>query len=136
MTAAEDRVGVLVVDDSAAARSAIESVVVQTPGFELVGSVASGEEALDVLSRLEPDLVLLDVRMPGLSGPETSRAIQASGASSVVALVSAHPRPELPDCVDECGAAAVLHKCELSPRRLGALWQEAHRPRSDVLAPW
>jgi len=136
MTAAEDRVGVLVVDDSAAARSAIESVVVQTPGFELVGSVASGEEALEVLSGLDPDLVLLDVRMSGLSGPETSRAIQASGACSVVALVSAHPRPELPDCADECGAAAVLHKRELSPRRLGALWREAHRPRSEVLAPW
>ena len=40
MTAADDRVGVLVVDDSAESRAAIESVVVQTPGFVLVGSVA------------------------------------------------------------------------------------------------
>lgn len=122
MTAA-DRVGVLVVDDSAESRAAIEHVILQTPGFELAGSVASGEEALDVLSRLDPDLVLLDVRMPGLSGPETSRLIRASGARSVVVLVSAHPRPELPDSVDSCGAAATLHKCGISPRELGALWQ-------------
>ena len=72
MTAADDRVGVLVVDDSAESRAAIENVILQTPGFELVGSVASGEEALGVLPGLDPDLVLLDVRMPGLkrSGDE------------------------------------------------------------------
>ena len=122
MTAA-DGVGVLVVDDSAESRAAIGHVILHTPGFELVGSVASGEEALDVLPRLEPDLVLLDVRMPGLSGPETSRLVRASGARSVVVLVSAHPRPELPDSVDSCGAAAILHKCGISPRELGALWQ-------------
>jgi two-component system, NarL family, invasion response regulator UvrY len=126
---------VLVVDDSPASRAAIEYVVEEAPGFELVGSVASGEEALDVLPRLDPDLVLLDVRMPGLSGPEVCSSIRASGARSLVVLVSAHTRPELPDSVDECGAAAVLHKCELSPRVLGALWQEAQHPRSEVLAP-
>lgn len=126
MTAADDRVGVLVVDDSAEARAAIEHVVVQAPGFELVGSVASGEEALEVLPRLDPDLVLLDVRMPGLSGPETSSSIRASGARSVVVLVSVHTRPELTESVEHCGAAAILHKCELCPRRLEALWQEAY----------
>jgi DNA-binding NarL/FixJ family response regulator len=136
MTAADDRVGVLVVDDSPEARTAIEHVVAQTPGFALVDSVGSGEEALAVLPRLDPDLVLLDVRMPGLSGPEVCSSIRASGARSLVVLVSAYTRPELPDSVDECGAAAVLHKCELSPRVLGALWQEAQPPRSEVLAPW
>ena len=115
----------LVVDDSAEARAAIGKVVAHTPGFELVGSVASGEEALDAVSRLDPELVLLDVRMPGLNGPETSSLIRAGGARCVVVLVSALRRPELPDSVEECGAAAILHKCELSPRRLAALWQEA-----------
>lgn len=128
MTAA-DRVGVLVVDDSAEARAAIENVVVQTTGFELVGSVGSGEEALAVLPRLDPDLVLLDVRMPGLSGPQTSTSIRERGGRSVVVLVSAHPRPELPDSVEECGAAAILHKSELCPRVLGALWQDLVRQR-------
>jgi two-component system, NarL family, invasion response regulator UvrY len=136
MTAA-DRVGVLVVDDSAESRAAIEHVILQTPGFELAGSVASGEEALDVLSRLDPDLVLLDVRMPGLSGPETSRLIRAADARAVVVLVSAHTRPELPDSVDSCGAAAILHKCEISPGKLGSLWSVAGAPPpSEVRAPW
>ena len=78
MTAADDGVGVLVVDDSPAARTAIEHVVAQTPGFALVGSVDSGEAALAVLPRLDPDLVLLDVRMPGLSGPEVCTSIRAA----------------------------------------------------------
>ena len=124
----------LVVDDSAEARAAIGNVVAHTPGFELVGSVVSGEETLEMLSGLDPDLVLLDVRMPGLNGPQTSRLIRASGARSAVVLVSALSRPELPESVEECGAAAVLHKCELSPRRLVKLWRDLYsqpaRPRA------
>jgi DNA-binding NarL/FixJ family response regulator len=126
MTAADDRVRVLVVDDSPEARAAIGNVVAHTPGFELVGSVASGEETIEILPSLQPELVLLDVRMPGLNGPQTSRLIRARRARSVVVLVSALSRPELPDSVEECGAAAILHKCELSPRRLVTLWQDLH----------
>ena len=133
-TAVGDRVGVLVVDDCAEARAAIEDAVVHTPGFELVGSVPSGEEALDVRRRVDPDLVLLDVRMPGLNGPETCRLIRASGARSLVVLVSAHTRAQLPDSVDTCGAAAVLYKGEISPRRLEALWQSLQPQRSGAAA--
>jgi len=123
---------VLVVDDSEVARAAVGKVVALTSGFELVGSVASGEEALEMLPRLEPELVLLDVRMPGLNGPETSSLIRASGAPAVVVLVSALSRPELPDSVEECGAAAILHKCEVSPRRLSTLWERV-RPGARQL---
>jgi len=131
----DDRVGVLVVDDCAEARAAIGNAVVETRGFELLGSVASGEEALEVLQRLDPKLVLLDVRMPGLNGPQTCSSIRASGARSIVVLVSAHTRPELPDSVDTCGAAAVLYKGDVSPRRLEALWQSVQARRSDAAQP-
>ena len=100
-------------------------------GFGLVGSVESGEEALDTLQRLDPDLVLLDVRMPGLNGPQTCSMIRERGTRSVVVLVSAHPRPELPDSVDTCGADAVLYKGDVSPRRLEALWQSVQLQRSS-----
>lgn len=133
VAATDDQVRVLVVDDCAEARSALESAVVHTHGFELVGSVASGEEALDVVERLDPGLVLLDVRMPGLNGPETCRLIRARAASSIVVLVSAHTRPELPDSVDTCGAAAVVYKADVSPRRLEALWHSL-QPQHSVAA--
>lgn len=129
----EDRVGVLVVDDCAEARAAIGNAVAETQRFELVGSVASGEEALAVLPGLEPELVLLDVRMPGLNGPQTCELIRASSACSVVVLVSAHTRPELPESVGTCGAAAILYKGDVSPRRLQALWQSV-KPRPSAEA--
>jgi DNA-binding NarL/FixJ family response regulator len=68
--------------------------------------------------------------MPGLNGPQTCSKIRATGRPSVVVLVSAYPRPELPGSVDTCGADAVLYKGDVSPRRLEALWQSVQLQRS------
>jgi DNA-binding NarL/FixJ family response regulator len=119
---ANERVRVVVVDDSAEARAAIEAAVAHTDELELVASVASGEEALTIVPRVDPGLVLLDFRMGGLDGLETSRLLRAGGARGVVVLVSALDRGQLPDDVDSCGVSAVLHKSEVSPRRLSTLW--------------
>jgi DNA-binding NarL/FixJ family response regulator len=123
MTPARDRVRVLVVDDSPKARAAIGEAVAHVSDFELVGSVASGEEALTVLPQVEPDLVLLDFRMTGLDGLETSRLIRTNGHHAVVVLVTAYGRSELPDYADSCGVAEILSKSEVSPRRLSSLWR-------------
>jgi DNA-binding NarL/FixJ family response regulator len=117
-----ERVRVVVVDDSAEARAAIEAAVARTDELELVASVASGEEALAVVPRVDPELVLLDFRMTGLDGLETCRLLRADGSRAVVVLVSAVGRHELPDHVDSCGVTAVLPKSEVSPRRLSTLW--------------
>jgi two-component system nitrate/nitrite response regulator NarP len=119
-----DRVRVVVVDDSAVARSAIEDAVVQASEFELVASTASGEEALAVVPRVDPDLVLMDVCMPGLDGHETSRLLRARGSRAHIVLVSALGRLELPVGVESCGANAILDKSEVSPRRLATLWRQ------------
>jgi len=124
-----DRVRVVVVDDSAVARSAIEDAVVQAGEFELAASVASGEEALGVVPRVDPELVLLDVRMHGLDGHETCRLLRAGGSRARIVLVSALGRLELPVGIETCGANAILHKSEVSPRRLAMLWR---RLQSDV----
>jgi DNA-binding NarL/FixJ family response regulator len=119
-----DRIRVVVVDDSAAARSAIEDAVVQAGEFELVASLASGEEALAVVPRVDPELVLLDIRMPGLDGHETSRLLRTGGSRARIVLVSAFGPFELSVGVESCGANAILHKGEVSPRRLSAVWRE------------
>jgi DNA-binding NarL/FixJ family response regulator len=129
------RVRVVVVDDCAEARAAIEAVVVQANGFELAGSVASGLEALKIVPRVDPELVLLDFRMSGLDGLETSRLLRAAGARAVVVLVSSLARRDLPGQVDSSGVAAVLRKSELSPRRLGALWRNLQLGRAAVPEP-
>jgi DNA-binding NarL/FixJ family response regulator len=129
----KERVRVVVVDDCAEARAAIGAAVAQANEFELVGSVASGEEALRIVPRVDPELVLVDFRMAGLDGLETSRLLRALGARAAVVLVSSLARRELPGRVDSSGVAAVLHKSEVSPRRLSALWRSLQPGR--VAAP-
>ena len=70
-------VRVLTVDDQAVFRGIAREVIDATPGFESVGEAASGEEALAAVARLAPEMVLLDVRMPGLDGIEVARRLRA-----------------------------------------------------------
>ena len=128
MAAARGLVRVVVVDDSAPARAAIAEAVAEVDEFELVASLASGEEALEALPHLAPALVLLDVRMGGIDGVETCRRIVERELDAVVVLVSALSGQELPAGVDSCGAAAVLDKAAVAPRRLGELWQSVRQP--------
>jgi two-component system invasion response regulator UvrY len=123
-------VRVLVVDDNSAARAAIADVVAHTDDFVLAGSAASGEEALALLPRFEPQLVLLDIRMTGLDGPETTRLIRARGSRATVVLVSALNGSELPAEANSCGADAILNKREVSPRRLASLWRSLQSDRA------
>lgn len=128
MAAAGGHLRVVVVDDSAEARAAIGEAVAEVDDFELVASLASGEEALEALPHLAPELVLLDIRMRGIDGVETCRRIVERELAGVVVLVSALTGPELPPGLDTCGAAAVLDKAEVSPRRLDVVWKSLRRP--------
>jgi DNA-binding NarL/FixJ family response regulator len=83
----EPQVRVLVADDQEPFRRAARAVVAAAPGFTLVGEASSGEEAVELAAALLPDLVLLDVRMPGIGGAEAARQIVAP----LVVLVSTYP---------------------------------------------
>src|SRR4051812_32800329 len=84
-------VRVLVVDDSAEFRRAASDVVDAAEGFEIVGVTETGEGAVSSLGSLEPDLVLLDVRMPGIGGIEAARQITALRPGTVVFLITGEP---------------------------------------------
>ena len=118
-----DVIGVLIVDDQECFRRAAQSIVSATAGFEAVGESASAEEALEAAVQLKPDLVLVDMRMPGLDGFETSRRIRAALPGPVVVLVSADPEPE-PDKLEASGAAAFVPKEALNRSMLQTLWQQ------------
>ena len=128
-------VPVLVVDDAPAFRVAAAAVLAHTDGFRLVGEAATGEEAIDAAASLQPALVLMDMRLPGVSGVEATRAILAARPQTVVLLCSTYQRSDLPDDVSTSGAAAYLHKEELTPATLRRVWDEATAGVTPSAAP-
>ena len=78
------RARVLVADDSDVFLRAAASVISATSTLRLVGAVGSGEEAIRLLPKLRPDLVLLDFQMPGMDGIQTTRIIRQNEPGMVV----------------------------------------------------
>jgi two-component system, NarL family, invasion response regulator UvrY len=115
-------VGVVVVDDQAPFRQAARAVIAATPGFELVGEARTGEEAVRLARSLGPDLVLMDIKMPGISGIEATTRIAAAGTDTAVVLVSTYRETDLPASARTCGAAAFIHKNGFGPSILGDIW--------------
>ncbi len=120
----EGLVSVLVVDDQSPFRLAAKSVVRMTPGFELSGEAASGEEALDRVEALRPDLVLMDINMPGISGIESTRRLVADHPDLKVILLSTYTAEDLPADAHDCGAAGYVNKEEFGPQVLQAMWAQ------------
>jgi DNA-binding NarL/FixJ family response regulator len=120
-------VGVLTVDDQPLFRAAAAAVVDATPGFETIGEAASGEEALLLSPSLRPDLVLLDVRMPGIGGVETARRFAEAQPEAVVILISIEDMTDIAALVRTSGAAASVPKQALCPKVLAALWATHRR---------
>ncbi len=115
-------VRVLVVDDQRPFRMAAAAVLKRMPDFELVGQSETGEDAVAAAEALRPDLVLMDVRLPGISGIEAAGRVAATTPSSVVVLCSTYARDDLPFGLDAPGIAGYLHKEELRAPALRELW--------------
>ena len=112
-------VQVIVVDDQAPFRAAARRVVAATAGFELAAEASSGEEAIALVSAIRPDLVLIDVHMPGMGGIELARRI-ADGTRAI--LVSSSNAEELPKEAMSSGAAGYIKKDDFGPHALRAAW--------------
>jgi two-component system, NarL family, invasion response regulator UvrY len=125
---AQDRVGVLAVDDQSIFLEVARDVVVATPGFRWVGEAKSGEEALAAVNRLEPEFVLLDMRMPGMDGIETARRICRRHPDVVVVLASVEESPATTSDIEGSGAAALVRKREFGPAMLRRLWVTYRKP--------
>jgi DNA-binding NarL/FixJ family response regulator len=126
---------VLAVDDQADAREALRGLVKATSALQLVGEVESGEAAVALVSELEPDLVLMDVRMPGIGGINATVAIKEIRPETVVVLTSTMHPDELPRDADECRADEIVWKGDLRPRLLDEIWArraQRGRPRAKT----
>jgi DNA-binding NarL/FixJ family response regulator len=120
-------VRVLTVDDQAMFRRVARDVIDATPGFEAVGEAASGDEALDAVRRLEPDLVLCDVRMPGMDGVEVASRLADSHPDTVVVLISIEEPFDVPSAARRVGTVRLVRKQDFGPGLLRELWPGARR---------
>lgn len=113
-------VRVLVVDDQPVFHDAARAVIDATAGFEWIGEAGCGEEGVEEAERLRPDLVLMDVRMPGIGGVEAAQQMASRGLSAIVVLVTGGP---LPSDGSPGSAAEIVLKERLCGGLLRRLWE-------------
>jgi DNA-binding NarL/FixJ family response regulator len=125
-------VGVLIVDDQAPFRDVARTVVALSPGFDVVAEAASGEEAIAAALDRQPQLVLMDINLPGINGLEATRRIVDERPDTIVILLSTYTRDDLPEDARNCGAAKYVHKEDFSPAVLRETWDECGPPAKSA----
>jgi DNA-binding NarL/FixJ family response regulator len=115
-------VRVMTVDDQPMFREIAHALIAGMPGFEPVLEASSGAEAIEAAERVRPELVLVDVRMPGMSGIEVCSRLHERLASAVIVLVTSGDCADVARLVRTCGAVALLAKQNLNPAVLRGIW--------------
>ena len=101
---------ILVADDHDLVRMGIVRMLQDVPGFEVVGEAQNGEEAVKLSRELSPDVILMDVRMPGMGGIEATKKIISVSTSTKVIAVSALSDDMFPERLIKAGAAGYVTK--------------------------
>jgi DNA-binding NarL/FixJ family response regulator len=118
---------VVLVEDNDIFREALELMLDVTPDVRVVAAVADGESALEACGRLRPDVVLLDYRLPGLDGVETTTALRAALPETAVVVLTAAAEHEEIQALYDAGAVACLTKDRGVDEIVGAIREAAGR---------
>jgi CheY-like chemotaxis protein len=111
---------IVVVDDHPTFR-ATACALLEAEGFLVVGEAADGVTALEVIERLEPEVVLLDVQLPGLDGFEVAARAAALTRAPKIVLASSREARDYGSLIAESGARGFIEKAELSGEAIAAL---------------
>jgi len=128
---AAERIRIVLVEDNDIFREALELVLELRDDMEVVASVADGSDAAETCARLEPDVVLMDYRMPGLDGVQATAAVRAASPTTRILCLTAAADPHEQEALLEAGAVACLSKNEEFDAIVAAIYRAAGRE-----TPW
>lgn len=124
---------VVIADDHTVVRQGIRGVLEEVEGLEVVAEAGDGDEALALVKELEPDVVVLDVNMPGKTGLEVAKALRDDGASVRILILSMHDDPEYVLQAVRVGADGYVLK-DVSPAELRDAVRAVHEGREYFTA--
>lgn len=125
---------VLIADDSPIVRERLAALLLELDGIELVGQAGTAGETLQAVERLKPDVLILDLRMPGNNGMETLEAIKRDGAGPVVIVLTAFPYPQYRQRCLEAGAEYFFDKAT-EFERVGQVLVQLQMERDTTHSP-
>jgi DNA-binding NarL/FixJ family response regulator len=126
-------VRLLIADDHALVRQGLRGMLEREPDIEVVGEAHNGREAVDLCRALDPNLVLMDVRMPEMDGLEATRAIKHERPEVSVLVVTMHDNQDYVREAAKAGAAGYVLKDAPRDELIGAVRRVAHRDGRDTL---
>ena len=128
-----ERIRVVIVDDHEMVRSGLATFLRVVRDLELVGAAASGDEAVRLCERLQPDVVLMDMVMPGLDGVAATQAVRARCPGTRIIALTSFPEEDLVQRALQAGATSYLLK-NVGAAELAAAIRGAHAGK-PTLAP-
>jgi DNA-binding NarL/FixJ family response regulator len=111
----------LIVDDHAFIRRGVQAILQSFPEWELCGEAGDGEEAVRLAEALKPEVILMDVTMPGLNGIEATRVIRKAQPKTKIVLLTLHESTEILRNGFRAGATGYLLKADAEQELLKAL---------------
>jgi DNA-binding NarL/FixJ family response regulator len=127
-----DPISVLVVDDHRMFAEAIEMLLAGHEGIEIIGAVGTGEEAVEVATAKAPNVVLMDIDLPGIDGIESTRRIKAKVPEAQVIVITAFQEPATIAAAIQAGASGYLPKTKAADELLSVIRRAAD---GDLILP-
>src|ERR1700745_4422833 len=112
---------VLVVDDHTVIRRGIQNILRAWPEWEVSGEASSGEEAVELTKVLQPDIVLMDISMPGMGGLEATKLIRKICPQAKILMLTLHDSPEWAETALRAGARGYVLKSDSEAELLRAV---------------